>query len=75
MRRKVKLQDEKEDRFDIVGEGFLWGENLHPFLKVLVPLAGDVIRNDQEHEGNCKQSFKKNVVCVEVSSKNKQLKR
>jgi hypothetical protein len=71
----MELWNKKEDGFDVVGEGFLWGENLHLFPKVLVPLAGDVIRNNQEHEGSCKQSFKKNIVRIEVSSKNKQLKR
>ena len=75
MGRKMKLGNQEEGRFDTAGQRLLRGKNLHPLPKVLMPLACNVVGEDDEHQGGGKQAFKNYVVSVEIPSKNKWLPR
>jgi len=46
----MKLWNKKPDVLDVVEQHVFMGEDLHSFPEVLVPLACDVIGNDEENK-------------------------
>ena len=47
---KVKLGNKKPDVLDVIENNLFVGEDLHPLPEVFVPLACDIVGNDEEDE-------------------------
>ena len=62
----MKLWHKKSDVLDVVYSNLLVGKNLHPGPQVLVPLACDVVGNDEENKFADGQAFQEDIICVEV---------
>jgi len=70
MRWKMKLRHKKSDVLDVVYPNLLMGKNLHPVPQVLVPLACNVVGNNEENKLTDGQAFQEDVVRVEVPGVN-----
>jgi len=62
----MELRNEIFDRPDVVRQNLFSRKDLHPLPKVLVPLAGNVVRDDEENQSSGDQAFEIYVVRVEI---------